>query len=138
MSSESEGKPRPLFGLAWPACPPSWLLQETNRAWQSGTHYIPSLDVIAGDSLELRESNPAEWRQMATAVSGCNAQKYHTGTPQCIHRERSKSLFGSWILNQRDSLVREVSHILKGGDCPGGLLTSPDPQVLASSVCSLG
>lgn len=62
---------------------PAWLGSgdQWGQAEQGGTHHTPSLGFIAGDSLELRESNPAEQGQMVTAAPGRNAQKYHTGSP---------------------------------------------------------
>lgn len=70
-AQRQRGDPRLLLGL----------VQETNggRAGWDPPH--PSLGFIAGDSLELRESNPAEQGQMVTAAPGRNAQKYHTGSP---------------------------------------------------------
>lgn len=77
------------------------------EAEQGGTYHTPSLDLTAGDSLELRGCNPAEWDR-------CQ-QKCLVVMPRNITQEvpmytqgAFQSLFRSWILNHRDSLPVEA------------------------------
>lgn len=74
-------------------------------AEQGGTHHTPSSDFIAGDSLELRKSNPAEWGQMATEVPGQNARNITQEVPMYT-QGAFQSLLRSWTLNYKDSLLK--------------------------------
>lgn len=74
-------------------------------AEQGGTHHIPSSDFIAGDSLELGRSNPAEWGQMVTEAPGHNARNITQEVPMYT-QGAFQSLLRSWTLNYRDSLLK--------------------------------
>lgn len=77
----------------------------TIGAEQGGTHHIPSSDFIAGDSLELRRSNQAEWGQMATEAPSQNARNITQEVPMYT-QGAFQSLLRSWTLNYRDSLLK--------------------------------
>lgn len=73
-------------------------------------------------------SQPSRTRTDGTAAPVRNAQKYHTGSPHCTHREHSKGLFVCWMLNHRDSLLKEALW-REAGPLSGQAVVSPDPQV---------
>lgn len=98
-------------------------------AEQGGTHHIPSSDFIAGDSLELRRSNQAEWGQMATEVPGQNARNITQEVPMYT-QGAFQSLLRSWTLNYRDSLLK-VTFWREVGQLSQHL-------ILDSVVCSSG
>lgn len=97
-----------------PTASPFWiLLQET--VWGSGN---PT------------QQDEDRWHSGAPVR---NAQKYHTGSPHCTHREHSKGLFVCWRLSRRDSLLKEA--LLEGSSATvRQAVASPDPQVSYSML----